>query len=51
MDKRTQYEYLKHFLERYRSGKRSDPMMIRLFSILLADLESEIISDYMRNKK
>lgn len=51
MDKRTQYEYLKNFLVRYRAGKRSDPMMIRVFSILLANLESEIISQHMRNKK
>jgi hypothetical protein len=50
MDKKLQYEYLKQFVNRYRTNKTYSPMMLRVFEILLSDLESEIISQYKANQ-
>lgn len=50
MEKRIQYQYLKRFVDQYRARKTYDPMMLRVFDILLADLESEIISEIKKGK-
>jgi NADPH-dependent 7-cyano-7-deazaguanine reductase QueF len=44
------YQYLKRFVTSYRTRKSYDPMMLRIFEILLTELESEIISNYMKGK-
>jgi hypothetical protein len=44
MEKIFQFNYLKKFLQTYRSAKRADPMMIKIFDSILSDLETEIIS-------
>lgn len=44
------YEYLKSYTKRYAERKTHDPMMLRVFNILLAELESEVITDYMKGK-
>ncbi len=51
MEKRIQYEHLKRFIVQYGSRKIYDPMMLRIFKILLADLESEIISEIKGRKQ
>jgi NADPH-dependent 7-cyano-7-deazaguanine reductase QueF len=38
------YEHLKRYVTKYRTFKTHDPMMLRIFEILLADLESDIIT-------
>jgi hypothetical protein len=45
------YEHLKRFVTSYRTRKSYDPVMLRIFGILLAELESEIISEHMKRKK
>jgi hypothetical protein len=45
------YEYLKQFVTRYRTRKTYDPMLLRVFDILLADLESEVITQVITQKK
>jgi cytochrome c553 len=50
MEKIFQYNYLKKFLQTYRSGKRADPMMIKVFDSILSDIESEIISEDMKRR-
>jgi hypothetical protein len=44
------YQHLKRFVTSYRTRKSYDPIMLRIFGILLAELESEIISNYMKGK-
>jgi hypothetical protein len=51
MEKTKMYEYLKNYTKRYAERKTHDPMMLRVFNILLAELESEVITDYMKGKK
>jgi len=51
MEKRIMYQYLKRFITTYRTRKSYDPMMLRIFEILLAEIESEIISNYMKGKQ
>jgi hypothetical protein len=50
MDKTKMYEYLKNYIKRFAQRKSHDPMMLRVFNILLTELESEIISNYMKGK-
>jgi NADPH-dependent 7-cyano-7-deazaguanine reductase QueF len=50
MEKRIMYQHLKRFITTYRTRKSYDPMMLRIFEILLAEIESEIISYYMKGK-
>ena len=50
MDKTKMYEYLKDYIKRYAQRKYHDPMMLRVFNILLTELESEIITNYMKGK-
>jgi hypothetical protein len=45
------YQYLKDYIKRYAQRKSHDPMMLRVFNILLTDLESQIITEYMKGKK
>lgn len=44
MEIKLQYEYLKRFVDQYRTRKTYDPMMLRVFDILLANLEAEVIT-------
>jgi len=50
MEKIFQFNYLKKFLQNYRSAKRADPMMIKVFDSILSDIESEIISEDMKRR-
>jgi len=50
MEKKLQYEYLKRYVTKYRTRKTYDPMMLRVFDILLADLEADVIT-YMKGKQ
>lgn len=50
MEKTKMYEYLKAYIKRYAQRKTHDPMMLRVFNILLAELESEIITNEMKRK-
>ena len=51
MEKITQYEYLKDYIKKYTQRKSYNIMMLKVFNILLTDLESEIISEHMKRKK
>jgi hypothetical protein len=44
------YEHLKRYVTKYRKFKTHDPMMLRIFEILLADLESDIITQIKKGK-
>lgn len=44
MEKRIMYQHLKEYITKYRTLKTHDPMMLRIFEILLADMESDIIT-------
>ncbi len=46
-----QYEYLKNFIATYALRKTHDPMLLNIFKSILLDIESEIITDYMKGKK
>lgn len=50
MEKITQYKYLKDYIKRYAERKSHDQMMLKVFNILLTNLESEIITNYMKGK-
>jgi len=50
MEKKLQYEYLKRFVDNYRTRKTYDPMMLRVFDILLADLEADVITQIKKGK-
>jgi hypothetical protein len=50
MEKIFQFNYLKKFLQKYRSSKRADPMMIKVFDTILSDIESEIISEDLKRR-
>lgn len=45
------YEYLKQYVAKYRTRKTYDPMMLRVFDILLAELESDVITEVITLKK
>lgn len=45
------YEYLKRFVTTYRTRKSYDPMMLRIFETLLADIESDIITQMKGKQK
>jgi len=51
MEKKLQYEYLKKFVNQYRTRKTYDPMMLRVFDILLADLKAEVITQVITERK
>ena len=51
MEKKLQYEYLKRFVDHYRTRKTYDPMLLRVFDILLAELESEVITEVITKRK
>lgn len=51
MEKRIVYEYLKRFVTSYRTRKSYDPMMLRVFEILLADIEADIITQMKGKRK
>jgi hypothetical protein len=50
MEKIFQYNYLKKFLQKYRSAKRADPMMIKVFDSILSDIETDIISEDLKRR-
>lgn len=51
MEKKVQYEYLKRFVDHYRTRKTYDPMMLRVFDILLANLEADVITNVITKRK
>jgi|694.fasta_scaffold30044_10 hypothetical protein len=50
MEKIFQFNYLKKFLQKYRSSKRADPMMIKVFDSILSDIETDIISEDLKRR-
>ena len=50
MEIKLQYEYLKRFVQQYRTRKTYDPIMLRVFDIILADLEAEMITQIKKGK-
>ncbi len=50
MEKKLQYEIFKRFVMQYRTRKTYDPMVLRVLDILLADLESDVITQIKKGK-
>lgn len=50
MEIKLKYQYLKRFVQQYRTRKTYDPIMLRVFDILLADLEAEVITEIKKGK-
>jgi hypothetical protein len=50
MKKTKVYEYLKQYIISYAKRKTHDPMMLRVFRIILHDLESDIITEIKRKE-
>jgi len=51
MEKKLQYEYLKRFVDNYRTRKTYNPIMLRVFDILLSDLEADVITNVITKRK
>jgi hypothetical protein len=51
LSKILQYQYLKRFVDQYRTRKTYNPMMLRVFDILLANLEAEVITKVITERK
>lgn len=45
------YEHLKRFVTTYRTRKSYDPMMLRVFEMILADLEADVITQMKGKQK